>query len=101
MVLSARPDDGDSAASCLAFSRSKALSLAALGAVGKNWAKLALEGRVIVSEPKTVSSSPLPPSSNHHNSQAKDMMGTIHMFVGRIVGLVAMAMGSRVRTRDR
>lgn len=30
------------------FSRSIALSLAALGAAGKNWAKLALEGRVIV-----------------------------------------------------
>lgn len=49
--LSAREDDGDSCSSLFAFSfsRSMALSLAALGAAGKNWAKLALEGRVIVS----------------------------------------------------
>lgn len=50
MALSRWPDDGDSVASCFAFSRSIALSLAAFGAAGKNCAKLALEGRVIVSK---------------------------------------------------
>ena len=37
-------DDGDSAAFILALSRSTALSLADLGADGKNWAKLAPDG---------------------------------------------------------
>ncbi len=37
-------DDGESVALILAFSRSVARSLAALGAAGKNWAKLAPDG---------------------------------------------------------
>lgn len=75
-------DDGDSCASffTLSFSRSMARSLAALDAAGKNWAKLASEGRVIVVQSQVSSSasssncrlsSPLPPSSDHHISRGK------------------------------
>ena len=54
----------ESAVLVLALSRSLARSLAALGAAGKNWAKLAPEGGGIA---RIWILSPLPPSSAHHN----------------------------------
>lgn len=74
-VLSVGADEGDSKASFLAFSfsRSVALSLAALVAAGKYWAKLPLEGRVIATGPAAteIESSPHRPSCNHHNARAE------------------------------